>query len=443
MKGFIQKIKDIWNHEELRRKIGFTLLLLLVYRIGSFIVLPGVDAAKLNTGPQDGLLGFLGLFTGGAFSRASIFALGVMPYISASIIIQLMGLAIPAVQKLQKEGESGRKKLNQWTRTLTIAIGLLQAPGYVSQYVPADARPDHWWWMSSAVIILTCSTLFVMWLGEKITDKGIGNGTSLIIMTGIISDIPRGFIQEASAQTPFFFLIEIAALIIIIGATIAIIQAVRRIPVQMPRLSAGSTTGLPQGEAARSFIPLRVNSAGVMPIIFAQAIMFIPLYLQRSETFSSNSVLESLTRIDGVGYNLLLFTMIILFTFFYTAIVTNPTQIADDLKRNGNFVPGKKPGKETAEFIDTVLSNITFPGGIFVGLIAILPALLMMVNLSKSQQFAQFFGGTSLLITVGVILDLLQQIETHLLSRNLDGLMKSGRVKGRNTAGAVSSGLAV
>ena len=275
----------------------------------------------------------------------------------------------------------------------------------------------------------------------KITDKGIGNGTSLIIMTGIISDIPRGFYSEFGAQTPFFFLIEMATLVVIIGATIGIIQAVRRIPVQMARLNAGSTTGLPAGEAARSFIPLRVNSAGVMPIIFAQAIMFIPLYLQNSETFRDSSVLASLTRIDGIGYNVLLFVMIILFTFFYTAIVTNPTQIADDLKRNGNFVPGVKPGKETSEFIDRVLSNITLPGGIFVALIAILPAILMMLGLAKTQQFAQFFGGTSLLITVGVILDLLQQIESHLLSRHYDGLMKSGRVRGRsNNAGAVGTG---
>jgi preprotein translocase subunit SecY len=440
MKGFIQKIKDIWHHEELRRKIGYTLMLLLIYRIGSFIVLPGVDSSKLDAGAQGGLLGFLGLFTGGAFSRVSIFALGVMPYISASIIIQLLGLAVPAIQKMQREGESGRKKLNQWMRMLTIAIGLVQAPGYIAQYVPANAHHGGSLWVVSAVIILTCSTLFVMWLGEKITDKGIGNGTSLIIMTGIISDIPRGFYSEFGAQTPFFFLIEMATLVVIIGATIGIIQAVRRIPVQMARLSAGSATGMPAGEAARSFIPLRVNSAGVMPIIFAQAIMFIPLYMQNSETFRDSSILASLTRIDGVGYNVLLFTMIILFTFFYTAIVTNPTQIADDLKRNGNFVPGVKPGKETSEFIDRVLSNITLPGGIFVALIAILPAVLMISGLAKTQQFAQFFGGTSLLITVGVILDLLQQIESHLLSRHYDGLMKSGRVRGRSNTGAVGTG---
>jgi preprotein translocase subunit SecY len=438
MKGFIQKIKNIWQHEELRNKITYTLLLLLIYRIGSFIVLPGVDASKLDTGAQGGLLGFLGLFTGGAFSRASIFALGIMPYISASIIIQLLGLAVPSITKMQREGESGRKKINQYTRMLTIAIGLVQAPGYIKSTLPAGSYPEQFSWLVGAVTILMCSTLFVMWLGEKITDKGIGNGISLIIMTGIISDIPKGFISEAKLQSPFFFLIELAVLLVIVGLCIAVIQAVRRIPVQMAKMNAGGGH-LPQGEGARSYIPLRVNSAGVMPIIFAQAIMFVPLYLRNTETFRDSEVLASLTNIKGWGYNILLFCSIILFTFFYTAIVTNPNQIADDLKRNGNFVPGVKPGKPTADFIDEVLSRITFPGGVFVGLIAILPALVMMIGLTKAQQFSIFFGGTSLLITVGVILDLLQQIESHLLSRHYDGLMKSGRVRGR-TASAVSTG---
>jgi preprotein translocase subunit SecY len=442
MKEFIKKFSDIWRHEELRKKIIFTLTLLLVYRIGSFIVLPGVDATKLDPGSQGGLLGFLGLFTGGAFSRAAIFALGVMPYISASIIIQLLGLAVPTIQKMQREGESGRKKITQWTRSLTILIGAVQAPGYISQYIPEDARPQTFIWMVGAVIILTCSTLFVMWLGEKITDKGIGNGTSLIIMTGIISDIPRGIYSEATTQSPFFFLLELAVLVLVIGAAVAITQAVRRIPVQMAKMNAGGAGYMPQGEGSRSYIPMRVNSAGVMPIIFAQAIMFVPLYLQNTEAFRDSSVLASLTNIQGWGYNLLLFCMIILFTFFYTAIVTNPNQIADDLKRNGNFVPGVKPGKPTAEFIDEVLSRITLPGGIFVGLIAILPALVMMVGLTKTQQFSIFFGGTSLLITVGVILDLLQQIESHLLSRHYDGLMKSGRIRGRgNNAAPISTGI--
>jgi preprotein translocase subunit SecY len=439
MKDFIQKIRNIWHHEELRNKIGYTLLLLLVFRIGSFIVLPGVDSAKLDADAQGGLAGFLGLFTGGAFSRASIFALGVMPYISASIIIQLLGLAVPSITKMQREGESGRKKINQYTRYLTILMVLVQAPGYIAQYIPDNARPDDVVWTAGTVIIMICSTLFVMWLGEKITDKGIGNGVSLLIMIGILSDIPRGFYAEATTQSMFFFLIELASLIIVIGATVAIVQAVRRIPVQMARLNAGGGH-LPQGEGARSYIPLRVNSAGVMPIIFAQAIMFVPLYLQNIEFFQDNAILASLTDIQGLGYNILLFVMIVLFTFFYTAIVINPNQMADELKRNGNFVPGVKPGKETADFIDRVLSNITLPGGIFVALIAILPALMMVIGLTKTQLFAQFFGGTSLLISVGVLLDLLQQIESHLLSRHYDGLMKSGRMRGRTSA--VSTGIA-
>lgn len=409
MKGFFKKITDIWHHEELRRKIIYTLALLLVYRIGSFIVLPGVDSSKLDTGAQGGLLGFLGLFTGGAFSRASIFALGIMPYISASIIIQLLGLAVPSITKMQREGESGRKKINQYTRFLTIAIGLVQAPGYIKSTLPSGSYPDQFSWLVGAVIILMCSTLFVMWLGEKIADKGIGNGISLIIMTGIISDIPRGFIAEYKLQSAFFFVIELAVLLIVVGAAIAIIQAVRRIPVQMAKMQAGAGH-LPTGEGARSYIPLRVNSAGVMPIIFAQAIMFVPLYLRNMETFRDSEVLASLSNFQGWGYNLLLFSSIILFTFFYTAIVTNPNQIADDLKRNGNFVPGVKPGKPTADFIDEVLSRITLPGGIFVGLIAILPALVMMVGLTKSQQFSIFYGGTSLLITVGVILRSLNKL---------------------------------
>jgi preprotein translocase subunit SecY len=443
MKTFINKIKNILAHTELRNKIVFTLGILLVYRVGSFIVLPGVDTAKLPTGDQGGVLGLLGMFTGGAFSRASIFALGVMPYISASIVIQLLGLAVPSITKLQKEGESGRKKINQWTRFLTIAIGLVQAPSYIKTTIPDTAYPDSFGWMFSAVVILICSTLFVMWMGEKITDKGIGNGISLIIMTGIISDIPTSFIQEWSHvnQSVFFFLIELAVLVIVIGLAIAVIQAVRRIPVQMAKLTAGASSSMPQGEGARSFIPLRVNSAGVMPIIFAQAILFIPGIMQRSETFRDSELIRMMSDNYGWLYNTMLFVMIVLFTFFYTAIVTNPNQIADDLKRNGNFVPGVKPGKPTAEFIDEVLSRITFPGGVFIGIIAILPSLVMMMGLTKAQMFAQFFGGTSLLITVGVILDLLQQIESHLLSSHYDGLMKSGRVRGRSS-GAITGGIA-
>ena len=441
MKTFIKKIQSIIAHTELRNKILFTLGILLVYRVGSFIVLPGVDSNSLPSGDQGGVLGLLGMFTGGAFSRASIFALGVMPYISASIVIQLLGLAVPAISKLQKEGESGRKKINQWTRFLTIAIGLVQAPSYIKTTIPDNAYPDSFGWLFSAVLILICSTLFVMWMGEKITDKGIGNGISLIIMTGIIADIPGGFIQEWSQQSVFFFLIELAVLVIVIGVAIAAIQAVRRIPVQMAKAAAGGASHLPQGEGARNFIPLRVNSAGVMPIIFAQAILFVPGIMQRTETFRDSELIRMMADNYGWLYNTMLFVMIVLFTFFYTAIVNNPSQIADDLKRNGNFVPGVKPGRDTAEFIDEVLSRITLPGGIFIGIIAILPSLVMMLELTKAQMFAQFFGGTSLLITVGVILDLLQQIESHLLSSHYDGLMKSGRVRGRSTS-AISSGIA-
>jgi preprotein translocase subunit SecY len=452
MKKFFAAIRNIWNHEELRKKILFTLGILLVYRIGSYVLLPGIDAVKMEDSSATGsgsIADFLGLFTGGAFNRASIFALGVMPYISASIVIQLLGLAVPTVQKLQREGESGRRKINQWTRFLTIGIAMVQAPGYLAQYVDYNQVVDkehfqYFPWLVTCIAVIIGSTLFVMWLGEKITDKGIGNGTSLIIMTGILSELPSGFYREFMdpSQTSFFFMIEVAVMVIIIGGTVAIIQAVRRIPVQMAKMAAGGSH-LPQGEGARSYIPLRVNAAGVMPIIFAQAIMFVPMYLSNTEMFQNNKVLASLTNYQGVGYNMLLMVMIILFTFFYTAIVTNPNQIADDLKRNGNFVPGIKPGKDTAEFIDRVLSSITLPGGIFVGLIAILPALVVTMNLTKVDMFAQFFGGTSMLITVGVILDLLQQIESHLLSRHYDGLMQSGRVRGRNSGNVASSGYTV
>jgi len=438
MKGFIKKLRDIYHHEELRKKILFTLALLLVYRVGSFVVLPGVDVSKLNQGDQTGLMGLLGLFTGGAFSRASIFALGIMPYISASIIVQLLGLAVPTIQKMQREGESGRKKINQWTRLLTIAIGVVQAPGYIISTIDSSARPDFALWIPAAVIILTCSTLFVLWIGEKITDKGIGNGISLIIMVGILADLPRSFYQEATTQSFYFLLIEIAVLFTVVGFCVAVVQAIRRVPVQMARMNMGGTH-LPQGEGARSFIPLRVNSAGVMPIIFAQAIMFLPLYLQNTETFRDNPIVASLGNIYGLAYNVIFFLMIVVFTYFYTAITTNPGQIAEDLKRNGNFIPGIKPGRPTQEFIDTVLSRITLPGGVFVGIIAILPAIIFMSGLTKTQAFALFFGGTSLLITVGVLLDTLQQVESHLLSRHYDGLMKSGRLRGRS-ATTVSTG---
>ena len=436
---FFQKIGDIWRHEELRQKLGVTLGLILVYRVGSFIVLPGVNsdvlAEQMSQLGSGGLGDILSLFTGGAFTRASIFALGIMPYISASIIIQLLSIAVPAVQKLQKEGESGRNKINQWTRFLTIAITLVQAPGYLASSVvsvPGVVQsPDAFWWFS-AVTILTCSTLLIMWLGERITDKGVGNGISLLIMIGIIATVPQAIVQEFAHPdtTLFFFLVEVAFLLSIIGASVALVQAIRKVPVQMAKMQQAGGM-LPAGEGARSFIPLKVNSSGVMPIIFAQAIMFVPLYLTQSESLQGNEILQSLSDFNGLWYNILFFVMIVVFTYFYTAITVNPNQMADDLKRQNSFVPGVKPGRPTAEFLDEVLSRITLPGAVFLGLIAVLPAIVFQLGLTKAQTFAIFFGGTSLLIMVGVILDTLQQIESYLLSRRYDGLMKSGKMRGR------------
>ncbi len=426
------KIADIWRHEELRKKIGITLGLILVYRIGSFIVLPGVNPDALAD-QSEGLGGLLSLFTGGAFSRASIFALGIMPYISASIIIQLMSIAVPAVQKMQQEGESGRKKITQYTRFLTIAISLVQAPGYLaSTVVSAVAVPDTLWWFSSVVIIVS-STLVIMWLGERITDNGVGNGISLLIMIGIIATFPQSLIQEFMHpdSTVYFFLVEIAFFLVVIGASVALVQGIRKVPVQMAKLQQADSP-MPTGSGARSFIPLKVNSSGVMPIIFAQAIMFVPLYLTQAESFQNNAFLQSLSDFNGVGYNVLFFFMIVAFTYFYTAITVNPNQMADDLKRQNSFVPGIKPGRATAEFLDSVLSKITLPGALFLGLIAILPAIVFSLGLTHSQPFSIFFGGTSLLIMVGVILDTLQQVESYLLSRHYDGLMKSGNMRNRS-----------
>ena len=429
---FFSKIADIWRHEELRNKLGITLGLILVYRIGSFIVLPGVNPDNIAD-QSSGLGGLLSLFTGGAFSRASIFALGIMPYISASIIIQLMSIAVPAVQKMQQEGESGRKKITQYTRFLTIAIALVQAPGYLaSTVVSAVAVPDTLWWFSSVVIIVS-STLVIMWLGERITDKGVGNGISLLIMIGIIATFPQSLIQEFMHpdSTVYFFLVEIAFFLVVIGASVALVQGIRKVPVQMAKLQQADSQ-MPTGSGARSFIPLKVNSSGVMPIIFAQAIMFVPLYLTQAESFQNNAFLQSLSDFNGVGYNVLFFCMIVAFTYFYTAITVNPNQMADDLKRQNSFVPGIKPGRATAEFLDTVLSKITLPGALFLGFIAILPAIVFSLGLTHSQPFSIFFGGTSLLIMVGVILDTLQQVESYLLSRHYDGLMKSGNMRNRS-----------
>jgi preprotein translocase subunit SecY len=437
MKNFITTLKNIWSIQDLRQRIITTLTLLLVYRIGSYVVLPGVNSAALAASASSnggGIADLLSMFTGGAFSRASIFALGIMPYISASIIIQLLGLAVPAVQKMQKEGESGRKRLNQYTRFLTIAICILQAPSYIYSTIDAAARPDSSMWLFTAVAILTAGTLFVMWLGEKITDKGLGNGTSLIIMIGIIANLPAAFIQEflsrlGSGGGMVVFLVEIVSLLLVVAFTILLIQGVRRVPVQFAKKVAGTAASSKSSyTGARQYIPLKVNSSGVMPIIFAQAIMFVPLYIAQM-TQSNNPVLMQLANFGGLYYNLLFASMIVIFTFFYTAIMVNPNQMAEDMKRNGGFIPGQKPGKETADYLDGLLSRLTLPGALFLAMIAILPSFAMLFGVK--QQFAIFYGGTSLLIMVGVVLDTLQQVESHLLSRHYDGLMKTGKVVGR------------
>jgi preprotein translocase subunit SecY len=434
MKNLIDTVKNIWRIEELRKRILLTLGLLLVYRIGSFIVLPGVDSAALanaTSGGGGGLVDLLSIFTGGAFTRASIFALGVMPYISASIIMQLAGIAVPAVQKMQRE-ESGRRKINQWTRYITILICVFQAPGYIYTYVDESARQvaNPEFWMFTSIVILTCSTLFVMWLGERITERGLGNGISLIIMIGILARLPESFLQEFIGRTSgggglVVILLEVVMWLLIIAGNILLVQGTRRIPVQFAKRVQGNK----QYGGVRNYIPLKVNAAGVMPIIFAQAIVTIPMILAQTLEWDS---LATLSNITSWWYNIALFLMVVLFTYFYTAITVNPNQLADDMKRNGGFIPGVKPGKHTADHIDDLLSRITLPGAIFLGLVAILPAFAIMLGVK--QGFAQFFGGTSLLIMVGVLLDTLQQIESHLLMRHYDGLMKSGRIKGRTNA---------
>ncbi|MBK7943701.1 MAG: preprotein translocase subunit SecY [Flavobacteriales bacterium] len=434
MKNLVDTIKNIWRIEELRTRILITLGLLLVYRIGSYIVLPGVDSLKMASASTGGggIVEILSIFTGGAFTRASIFALGIMPYISASIIMQLMGIAVPAVQKMQRE-ESGRRRLNQYTRYLTILICIFQAPGYIYATIDADARPDSQFWLFTSIVILTCSTLFVMWLGERITERGLGNGISLIIMIGILAEFPQSFAQEVVGWMGpgggglVLLLVEVVIWVLIIAGCILLVQGTRRIPVQFAKRVQGNK----QYGGVRNYIPLKVNAAGVMPIIFAQAIVLIPMYM--AQAFEEPPQwLISIANAQGLFYNLMLMFMVVMFTYFYTAITVNPVQLADDMKRNGGFIPGVKPGKQTADHIDELLSRITLPGAIFLGLVAILPAFAQMAGVK--QGFAQFFGGTSLLIMVGVLLDTLQQIESHLLMRHYDGLMKTGRIKGRTNA---------
>ncbi|HIO67444.1 MAG TPA: preprotein translocase subunit SecY [Flavobacteriales bacterium] len=440
MKGFFETLRNIYKIEDLRNRILATLGLILIYRLGSYVVLPGVDPIILEdlnrNSSGGGLAGLLNMFAGGAFSRASIFALGIMPYISASIVIQLLGVAIPYFQRMQKEGESGRRKINQITRLLTVVITFGQAPGYIATQVPDAAiigGPSFFFTISS-VIILTTGTLFVMWLGEKITDKGIGNGISLLIMIGIISSLPFAFAAEFAKRLEeqgggmVMFLVEMVFLLLVIVVTILLVQGTRRVPVQFAKRVVGNK----QYGGVRQYIPLKVNAAGVMPIIFAQAIMFVPMtFASFSDSNALQGVMAALTDFQGFWYNAIFFIMIILFTYFYTAITVNPSNMAEEMKRNGGFIPGVKPGRQTAEFLDTIMSRITLPGSMFLGMVAILPAFAMLGGVNS--QFAQFYGGTSLLIMVGVVLDTLQQVESHLLMRHYDGLMKSGRIKGRSS----------
>ncbi len=440
----ISTIKNIFRIEDLRNRILYTLGILLIYRLGKYVTLPGIDPSQLENlqaQTKEGIMGLLDMFSGGAFSQASVFALGIMPYISASIVIQLMGIAVPYFQRLQKEGESGRRKINQITRYLTVGILILQAPTYLMNLhaqLPETAFVlKGSFFTVSSVIILTTGTMFVMWLGEKITDKGIGNGISLIIMIGIIARLPSSLIFEFGTRVNgsgglVGLLIEFVFLFIVVLGTILLVQGTRRIPVQYAKRIIGNK----QYGGVRQYIPLKVNAAGVMPIIFAQAIMMLPIMLiGYSSSDSVSGFAAAFSNMYGFWYSFAFGIMIILFTYFYTAITINPNQMAEDMKKNGGFIPGIKPGRKTVEFLDTIMSRITLPGSFFLALVAILPAFA--VNLGVSGQFAQFYGGTSLLILVGVVLDTLQQIESHLLMRHYDGLMKSGRIKGRTGSAAI------
>lgn len=439
MKGFIETLKNIWSIEELRRKILYTLALLFIYRLGSFVVLPGIVPSELSNLDQDGSKGILGIFNmfaGGAFSRASVFALGIMPYISASIVIQLLSIAVPYFQRLQKDGESGRRKVNQITRGLTVLITIFQAIAYV-QYLNFTLKsaivisPVLFW--ISTTVILTAGTVFVMWLGEKIQDRGIGNGTSLIIMAGIIATLPGSMYSEIAGKVGgqggglLILVIEMVVLAAVIIGTIALVQATRKVPVNYAKRIVGNK----QFGGVRQYLPLKVNISGVMPIIFAQAFLFIPATIQQFFPEAQGGLLSKFSDPVSLPYSALMFVLVVLFTYFYTAIVVNPVQISDDLKKNNGFIPGVKPGIDTTEYIDNVTSRITLPGAVFLGLIAIMPAFARAIGVNS--QFAVFFGGTSLLIMVSVILDTLQQVESHLLMRHYDGLTKTGtRIQGRN-----------
>ena len=436
----IETIKNIWKIEDLRKRIITTILLVLVYRVGSYVVLPGIDPANLDalrSQTSKGLMQLLDMFSGGAFSNASIFALGIMPYITASIVIQLLGMVMPSFQKLQREGESGRTKLNQYTRYLTVIILLMQGPAYLVNLkvqMGSALFPSGWLFIVSSTIVLAAGSMFIMWLGERITDKGIGNGISFILLVGIIARLPRAFAAEFTSRLAskqgglVMFLIEIIFLLAVIAAAILLVQGTRKVPVQYAKRIVGNK----QYGGARQYIPLKVNTAGVMPIIFAQAIMFIPITIAGFSASNASSFWSSFMSMTGFWYNFVFAILIILFTYFYTAITVQPTQMAEDMKRNNGFIPGVKPGKKTADYLDSIMSRITLPGSIFLAIVAILPAFAQICGVSA--EFSQFFGGTSLLILVGVVLDTLQQIESHLMMRHYDGLMKSGKIKGRSGA---------
>ncbi len=442
MKNFFDTISNIWKIEELRNRILITLGLLLVYRFGCQIVLPGIDStqlAALASSTDQGIFGLLNAFTGGAFANASVFALGIMPYISASIVVQLMGIAIPYLQKLQKEGESGRKTINQITRWLTIGICIVQAPAYLYGLEAFGVRDSAFLlgkgldFMVPAVIILVSGCVFAMWLGEKITDKGIGNGISLLIMIGIIATMPQSFVQEFLSRTTnnngglMFILVEIIVWFLVILASILLVMATRQIPVQYARRTASG--GYEKNVAgSRQYIPLKLNASGVMPIIFAQAIMFVPGLIGQAfdETSAGQWMQVQFADIFGWAYNLLFAFLIIIFTYFYTAITVPTNKMADDLKRSGGFIPGIRPGKETGDFLDKIMSLITLPGSIFLALLAVLPAIVVKL-MDVQPGWAMFYGGTSLLIMVGVAIDTVQQVNSYLLNRHYDGLMKSGK----------------
>ncbi|MFA4045856.1 preprotein translocase subunit SecY [Prevotella sp. PCHR] len=442
MKKFIETLKNCWRIEDLRTRILITILFVAIYRFGSFVVLPGINPAmleKLQSQTSGGLMSLLDMFSGGAFSNASIFALGIMPYISASIVMQLLAVAVPYFQKMQREGESGRKKINWYTRVLTVAILLFQAPSYLMnlkmQAYGALASGIDWSaFMFLATIILAAGSMFVLWLGERITDKGIGNGISIIIMIGIIARLPQAFIQEITSRFTaitggglVMFIVEILILYAVVCAAILLVQGTRKIPVQYAKRIVGNK----QYGGARQYVPLKLFAANVMPIIFAQALMFIPLTIVQYSGNANGEFLRSLMDHRSFLYNFIFAFLIIAFTYFYTAITLNPTQMAEDMKRNNGFIPGIKPGKDTADYIDTVMSRITGPGSLFIAFIAIMPSLASLLNVQEA--FSQFFGGTSLLILVGVVIDTLQQIESHLLMRHYDGLLNSGRVRGNKS----------